>query len=206
MIFSKWLRQWQDARKEQRASKLTAKAADIVDSGQYDIIFLHQRGLIRARGNGQSITRVHVNVENLILKRLRILVTPGTYFVSSGNHQNMATTNQYEFALNPCSTEAFDVNAVCINADRPIPGERDRFVGVSRVPNDVARFLQASKNEDPMVIQAGVWTLTDKYTRTRVINHLISKDRDGNTIYPVTHDHCDRAKAILGRLGISHLL
>jgi hypothetical protein len=57
-----------------------------------------------------------------------------------------------------------------------------------------------------MVIQAGVWTLTDGYSRYDVINHLISRDTRGNTSHPVTHEHCDKAKAILERLGIPHRL
>ena len=84
--------------------------------------------------------------------------------------------------------------------------EGDRFYGVARVSDNVARFLEASKNEDPMVIQAGVWTLTDNYSRYDVINHRISRDSHGNTWHPVTHDHCNKAKAILEKLGIPHRL
>jgi hypothetical protein len=39
-----------------------------------------------------------------------------------------------------------------------------------------------------------------------MIAHLVSKDGDGNTSHPITHDHCDKAKAILERVGISHKL
>ena len=98
------------------------------------------------------------------------------------------------------------MSAACINAARPIPGKSDRFYGVARVPDNVARFLEASKNESQMVIQAGVWTLTDNYSRSDVINHLIARDSRGNTSHPVTQAHCDKAEAILDGLGIRHRL
>lgn len=199
-------KRWKAARKERRIERLTEKAADLTEDQQYDLLFLHQRGFVRAKGSGQSITKVYADVENLIRKKLRIIVTPGTYFVSSGGHQNMATTTEYTFTLYPCSSQHLDIKAACINANRPIPGKGDRFYGVARVSDNVARFLEASKNEDPMVIQAGVWTLTDNYSRYDVINHLISRDDRGNTSHPVTHDHCDKAKRIIEKLGIPHRL
>jgi hypothetical protein len=204
-----WLgsfKHWQADRKERHIERLTAKAVDLNEDQQYDLLFLHERGFIRAKGSGQSITKIYAEVENLIRKKLHVIVKPGTYFVSSGSHQNMATTSEYTFTLYPCSTEQLGINATCINADRPIPGKEDRFYGVARVSEEVARFLEASKSEDPMVIQAGVWTLTDNYSRYDVMNHLISKDGSGNIRHPVTHEHCDQAKAILEQLGIPHRL
>ena len=199
-------KQWQAARKERRIERLTAQAADLIEGQQYDLLFLYEKGFVRAKGSGQSITKIYADVENLIRKELRVIVRPGTYFISSGSHQNMATTTEYTFTLYPCRTEHLGISAACINANRPIPGKNDRFYGVARVSDGVARFLEASKNQDPMVIQAGVWTLTDNYSRSDVINHLISKDRHGNTSHPVTHDHCNKAKAILEQLGIAHRL
>jgi hypothetical protein len=87
-----------------------------------------------------------------------------------------------------------------------IPGERDRFSGVSKVPDNVARFLEASKGLNSMAIQAGVWTLTDSYSRNEVIQHLVTRDNYGNTSHPITHKDCDKAKSILNRLGIPHKL
>jgi len=197
---------WQEARAEQRIEKLTARASDLSENQQHDLLLLHQRGFVRAKGSGQSITQVRAEVENLIRKKLRVVVTPGTYFVSRGGHQNMATTSEYAFTLYPCSTERIDIAAACINAERPIPGEKDKFHGVARVSDDVARFLVASGGEDPMVIQAGVWTLTDAYTRHAAIHHLVARDRHGNTTHPITDRHCDRAKEILDRLGVAHRL
>jgi len=199
-------KRWKVAHKERRIERLTAQAADLTKDQRYDLLFLHQRGFVRAKGSGQSITNIYVDVENLIRKELRVIVAPGTYFVSSGQHQNMATTTEYTFTLYPCSTQHLNIRATCINANLPIPGKADRFCGVARVTDNVARFLEASKNEGPMVIQAGVWTLTDNLTRHDVINHLISRDNLGFTSHPVTDDDCDRASDILDELGISHRL
>src|SRR5919106_1383629 len=113
---------WRAARKERRIERLTARAADLTEDQQYDLLFLHERGFVRAKGSGQSITKVYADVENLIRKKLRVVVAPGTYFVSSGGHQNMATTTEYTFTLQPCRTEHLRINAACINANRPIPG------------------------------------------------------------------------------------
>jgi hypothetical protein len=138
------LKRWQEDRKERRVAALTATASDIKEDKQYDLLFLHQRGVVRAKGTGQSITLVHADVENLIRKKIRVVITPGTYFVSSGDHQNMATTEEYTFTLSPCSSQQLRISAACINAKRPIPGRGDRFDGVARVPENVARFLEAS--------------------------------------------------------------
>lgn len=189
-----------------RIERLTAKAAELKEEREYDLLYLYSKGFVRVQGMGESITRIYGEIENLTGKTIRVVIKSGTYFISSGGHQNMATTTQYKFTLYPCSTEHHGINAVCINANRPIPREKDRFCGVARVSDEVARFLEASKNEDPMVIQAGVWMLTDNYSRDDVINHLILKDNRGNTWHPVTHEHCDRAQAILKEISTTHRL
>lgn len=62
-------KQWQHARDERRIEQLTAQASDLNESQQYDLLLLHERGFVRAKGSGQSITRVHAEIENLIRKR-----------------------------------------------------------------------------------------------------------------------------------------
>lgn len=206
MELTKRFQKWHADHEERKTQKLTAAAADIIEDQQYDLLVLHKRGFVRAKGTGESITKIYADVENLIRKKLNVVVTPGTYLVSSGRHQNMAVTTEYRFTLAPCETLHCGFDAVCINADRPIPASSDYFSGVARVSDTVARFLTASKDEHPMVIQAGVWTLTDQYSRYQIINHLISRDRFGNVSHPITHNHCNRAMVILDGLGISHTL
>ncbi len=119
MGFITLFNKWQTARRKRLVERLTAKAADISENTQYDLIQLHQRGFVRAKGTGESITKVHADIENLTCKRVLVVVTSGTYFVSSGSHQNMAMTTEYPFTLNPCCTEHLDVTAVCIKCASP---------------------------------------------------------------------------------------
>jgi hypothetical protein len=199
-------KRWQAARQEKRVEKLTALAADLDEAQQHDLLALHQRGFVRAKASGQSITRIYADVENLIRKRLRVVVSPGTYFLSAGSHQNMVTTANYTFVLSPRGKEHLSINAACINANRPVPGARDRFNGVNKVPENVARFLVEARNADPMAIQAGVWTLTDGYSAHQVQRHLVARDRYGNTHQAVSDAHIAEARRILDRLGIRHNL
>jgi len=189
-----------------RVDRLTAQASDIAEDRLHDLFFLYQRGFVRVNGTGQSITDIYADIENLIRKRLRVVVKPGTCFVSAGDHQNMVTTAESTLTLPPCGTARLGIRAACINAKRPIPGKRDRFHGVALVSEELARFLEAARNADQLVIQAGVWTLTDKYSRSEVMNRLVARDRLGNMTRPITHAHCDQAMLILDRLGIRHRL
>jgi len=200
------IKEWQVNRNEIKIAKLTEKAADLKEDQPYDLLFLYERGFVRAKGSGQSITKLHAEVENLIRKKLNVTVAPGTYFVSSSTHQNMVTTIDYSFTLHPCSSQYLEIKAACINADRPIPGKSDRFNGVARVSENISRFLEASRNKDPMVIQAGVWALTDNYSRTKIKNHLFSRDQYGNITYPITDNHINKAAEILDQLNLPHFL
>jgi len=193
------INQWRAERREQRIEALNAAAAEMTEGEPYELHFLHQRGFVRATGTGGSIETVNATFENLTLKNIHVVIAPGTFFISSAFHQNMVTTTQYSFVLHPSGTHRLRVSAACINANRPVPRERDYFSGVARVPKSIARFLEASKGESSMVIQAGVWTLTDNLSRHQLINYQVSG-------HAITHAHCDRAKEILNQLGIAHRL
>ena len=197
-------RHWQAARNELRIEQLTAKAAELRDDQEYDLVFLFDRGFLRAKATGQSITRISAEVENLVRRRLRVVVSPGTYFVSSGSHQNMVTRREYKLTLSPCSSQRISLDAACINANLPIPVETHRFGGVKRVSDDLARFLEAARDADPMVVQAGVWALTDRYTKQQVQSRLVSRDGLGNTRQAISDEQVARAAQILDGLGISH--
>jgi len=192
--------------KERRIDRRTAKAADLREDKAYDLIFLHERGFVRARATGQSITEIYTKVENLIRKKLKVVVKSGTYFLSSGSHQNMVTRSEYTFTLWPCRTQRLGIEASCINASRPIPGQSDRFYGVARVSDDLARFLEATQDTDPMVVQAGVWAITDGYSAHDVQARLVAHDQYGNTRQAVSDAQVAEARRILDRLGISHKL
>lgn len=205
-----FIKKWFQARRDHRAESLPEGYNDIVD--------LYKKGLVFAKGTGQSITDISAEITNRANSPLKVSVPHGTYFVSRGNHQNMVTRRKYEFELDPLDTENIRVPASCINASLPIPSEKDRFSGVSRVPNNVRRFMEAAEGEDAMVIQAGVWALTDGFSRQRIQRTL--RTRRVSTRYgmhipgmlntdegPAISDaQIDRAKVILDNLKIRHNL
>jgi hypothetical protein len=194
------------------------RKAKALPDGYTDVVALYKMGLLSAKGRGQSITDITADITSRVNVRLKVSVAHGTYFVSRGNHQNMVTRQKYQFDLRPLGSERIRVPASCINAALPIPNEKDKFSGVSRVPDKVRRFLEAAEGEDAMVIQAGVWALTDGYSRQRIQSTL--RKRRVSTHYGIPLDgitgsdegpaisiaEIERAKAILDRLGISHNL
>lgn len=194
--------QWSRAREARRLQERTARAADLVDRQPYDLLFLHERGFVRATGTGQSITQIYGEVRNLIDRKLEVVIKPGTYFEARGNFQNMVTRREYRFTLFPTATQNVAIEASCINAGRPIPTKKDRFAGVRSVSPDVVRFLEAAQGKDPMVIQAGVWSLTDGYSGEDVKNHLVLVDPQGNRRRAVSDHHIEEARAIFAALGM----
>lgn len=198
--------EWRSVRNRRRIERSTRKASDLEEHKEYDLVFLHSRGFIRAKGTGQTITRIYGEVENLIAKKLRVVIKPGTYFVAKGNYQNMVTREEYALTLDPNTKECVSIDASCINANLPIPDETARFYGVRRVSDDLARFLEASRGADPMTVQAGVWALTDKYTGTDVQSHLVLRDQHGNRHQAVSDGNIEQARGILAELGIKSRL
>jgi hypothetical protein len=194
------------------------RKAKALPGGYIDIVDLYKKGIVNAKGTGQSITDISAEIVSRVTLPLKVSVPHGTYFVSRGNHQNMVTRRKYQFELRPLETEHIRVPAACINASLPIPSEKDRFSGVARVSDHVRRFMEAAEGEDAMVIQAGVWALTDGYSRYRIQATLRTRrvssrygvhlsGATGTDEGPaISSAHIDRAKAILDRLKISHNL
>jgi HEAT repeat protein len=187
-------------------ARLQARAAELPQDKQWDLLSLFEGGFVRVTGSGQTITEILARIENLVDREFRIVVSPGTYFRSAGSHQNMATRRECRFNLPASASESMVIAATCINAGLAVPNERDEFSGIARVPDDVARFLEAAKNAGPMVVQAGVWALTDGYTARQVQMHVVSRDRFGNTSHAVSNDDIEMARGILDGLGIRHSL
>lgn len=185
---------------------LASSIRDLKDGESYDIFLLQDRGIIRARATGESITEVQASIENLSGRNLTAVIPPGTYFVASGAHQNMATTAEHRIDLEALSIRRISLGAACINANLPVPNKHNSFNGIARTSRDVARFLEASQKESSMTIQAGVWAVTDGYTREQAKQHLVARTLSGLTTHPITDWNCDRAKAILDKLGIRNRL
>ena len=121
---------------------------------------------------GQSITEINAEINNLIRKRLRVVVRPGTYFVAKGIHQNMAACKQCGFMLEPVGRQRIQIPAACINAHSPVPHDRDEFNGVA-MASRFRRFLEKTQSQDPMVVQAGVWAITDCLTSKEIEDKLV---------------------------------
>jgi hypothetical protein len=204
------IKKWFQNRRDRKAKGLPGGYIDIVD--------LYRKGIVTAKGTGQSITDISAEIISRVTLPLKVSVPHGTYFVSRGNHQNMVTRRKYQFDLRPLGTEHIRVPAACINASLPIPSERDRFSGVARVADNVRRFMEAAEGEHAMVIQAGVWALTDGYSRERIQRTLRTRrvsSRYGASLAgamgtdegpAISSAQIDRAKTILDRLKINHPL
>lgn len=192
------IRKWFQDRRDRKAQALP--------TGYSDVVLLYRKGLIAAKGTGQSITDIRAAITSRVTVPLKVRIPHGTYFVSSGNHQNMVTRQVYEFNLAPRDTRNISVPATCINANLPVPSDSDRFSGVAHVSSSVSKFLEAAEGEDAMTIQAGVWALTDGYSRDQVRTHLVARDQYGRTRQAISDQQIDRAKAILDRSGLRHRL
>ena len=182
------------------------RLAQLNEGEEYDLVQLYQMGAVSPRATGQSITRINAEVQNLTDKKLRVIIRTGTYFISSDIHQNMVTRTEHRFRLHERATERFGVPAACINAESPIPVEDDHFSGVASVSDDLTRFLERAGGEDPMVIQAGVWALTDNYSQYEVRHKLMARSSQGDMRPAISVDQVATAQRILNELGIPNRL
>lgn len=203
---STWFNEKSEEQKRLFKEQLISSASVLEERKEYDLLYLYKSGFVNPKATGQSITRIYGEIENLIEKKLNVIIEPGTFFVANGNFQNMVTREVYSVTLYPNSTERVILDAACINANLPIPGERDRFSGVNRVSKDLTQFLVASKNADRMTVQAGVWAITDNYTGEAVKAHLVSVDQYGNQHQAVSDWHIDEARRILRKIGVQSRL
>ena len=210
-IFSKF-KNWVQARRDRKAQSLP--------DGHNDIVLLYKKGILAACGTGQTITDIRAEITSRVNVPVKVSIPHGTYFISRGNHQNMVTRRKYEFVLSPMEKRNITVPASCINASLPIPGDEDRFSGVAQVSDTLRRFMEAAEPEDAMVIQAGVWAITDGYSREQMKSTLRVRRSDSRSggmfggLGSNSHDagsaisdyHMDRAKKILTELKISNTL
>jgi hypothetical protein len=185
-------------------------------STKMDILALYESGLISVTGTGNSITEIRASVISRTKVPLKVHIPHGTYFVSSGDWQNMVTRSEYDFDLEPWATKHISVGASCINAGRAIPQSNHTFKGVARVPEVLSKFLQAAAGEDAMTIQAGVWAITDDYSPDDIKRRLRKRWTSGGASAAtsvslddgpaISDDNIDRAKELLDRLRIPNRL
>ncbi len=175
----------------------------LADDIYHDIYKLWRMRVLVVTAKGRSITEVYVDVKNRIDRPLKVIIPQGACFIATGTHQNMLTRKEFVFKLEPLGTRFISVPASCINAERQIPGKTDTFRGVKRVSPSVERFLKGSENYGPMVIQAGVWALTNGYTRSQIKGRLTTLFNDRRLQTSISDIDIDSAKSVLDRLGIN---
>ncbi len=178
------------------------KANKLSDDQFHDILGLWAIRVVNILAKGKSITEVYVDIENRLDRPINILIPHGTYFVAQGNHQNMVTRKEYLLKIKPNGTRFINVPATCINAGREIPSSKDSFRGVKKVPDHVKRFLKETDGCDPMIIQAGVWYLTDNLSREEIKSRLTTREMTGGHYSGISDYDIDNAQRVLERLGI----
>jgi hypothetical protein len=173
-----------------------------------DIVELFSQGVVGVKGWGNSIADVRAEVESRTGVPIKVVVERGTYFISSGGHQNMVARTRYRFELDPRETREIRIPSACMNAELPIPVGKDRFSGVARASPPLRAFLDAAQDDDPMTVQAGVWAITDGYTAELIKKKLRATASFGpgspavDQGSAISDEHITRARAILDRLGI----
>jgi len=204
-IKNKLFRRKENLSKDQ-IDALNKKAQQLSPVQEYDLIDLYKMGFVKAFALGQSITHVKAELINISDRDIRIKINPGTYFVSGGNHQNMVVRNHRKITLPANTTDNILVAASCINADRPIPTQQDKFHGLDRVPDKLQRFLDHASHLDPMVVQAGVWAITDRYSENDIRSHLVNQDQFGTRGSAISRGQIEEARRVLNDLNIPHRL
>lgn len=205
-VLEGWLARVAAAGRARRSARLERRAEGLAPDAVHELVDLQREGFVRARATGQSITMVFGEVENRLARKLRVQASPGTAFVAVGVHQNMVTRRPCRFTLEPGGRHRVSIEATCLNAGRPIPGTADRFDGVRPAQAAVKRFVDAAQDADPMVVQAGVWALTDGYSASDVQRRLEQSDRWGRRVSAVSTAQIEQARRILERLALPNRL
>lgn len=192
--------------REKYKEKRSIQAQNLSTDEYHNIHTLAKKKYLLARATGETITKIHAEIKNRVNRKLNIFIPHGTYFIARGGHQNMVTRKEYKFTLYPDQTENISVPASCINASLPIPSKESKFRGVSLVSENLCRFLKEAEGEDEMTIQAGVWAITDNFSRSSIKSKLIARDYYGNQRSAISDNNIDKAKQILEKLGIPNFI
>jgi hypothetical protein len=106
----------------------------------------------------------------------------------------------------PRASKDVTLRVACMHAKRSVPRARDGFGKVAVAPEEILRFLAASRELPPMAVQAGVWALSDRYSRVDVQRRLLRADPAGGVSPAISDDDLDRAGLVLDSLCIHHAL
>jgi hypothetical protein len=168
-----------------------------------DLLSLQTNGLMHAEASGLTITQVTVKLTSLCeTGPTPFLIEPGWYFVADGHHQNMVITQMKEGETRARESMEFILQAACLNAHLPVPRRGEKLSKIGLVDRDLKQFLDAAQHDDPMVIQAGVWALTDKLGPL-AIQFRLEKGSWLEREVAIKPEHISEAGERLRQLGIS---
>ena len=75
-----------------------------------------------------------------------------------------------------------------------------------KVAPQVQRFLRESDGSPATVVQAGVWAMTDGYTRDQIKDRLVCTSANGRLRDGISNPDINLARGILNRLNSPHQL
>lgn len=182
------------------------RAGHLPQDAFHDILDLWKLRAVQVSAKGRSITEIYVDVWNRMDRPIKVLISHGTYFVALGSHQNMAVRQETVFKLSPKGNRFINVPATCINAHREIPNKKNSFYGVKKVPEHIERFLKETDGGSPMMVQAGVWSLTDDMTHEQIKERLVTDESTGRRYNSISDTEINEARHVLERLGIQSRL
>ena len=175
-----------------------------------DLVTLVRRQSVAIHAAGQSITHIVVELRNLTFKLFkRVLITPGTYFIASGPHQNMVLYKTRRLYLFDRWKRRIVLRAVCMNATRPVPGNRDAFISVAKADESLCLFLKRARRKNPNIIQAGVWAITDDFSAHDIqpaLASTITSSIEARRQISISRRQIRAAKRILDKLKIRNRL
>jgi hypothetical protein len=175
-----------------------------------DLVALARHQSIAVHAAGQSITHIVVELRNLTFKLFkRVLLTPGTYFIASGPHQNMVLYKTRHLYLFQKWRRRIVLRAVCMNATRPVPEYRDTFIDVAKADETLMLFLKRARHKNPKIVQAGIWAITDNFSAHDIHPPLattITASIEARRQISISRRQIRAAKRILDKLKIRNRL
>lgn len=134
---------------------------------EIDLYDAQRQGLVVATVQGAGLSAVTVSLRRTGGEPLRVLIPVGTYFVCTGQAQNMVSRSPVVVALLDNATAEASVSACCANLHLDEPSDLNTFsVRPSAPYSELRRVMEAIDSEYPseVVAQVAVWAVTDNPT------------------------------------------
>ncbi|NOX51308.1 MAG: hypothetical protein GXP16_12360 [Gammaproteobacteria bacterium] len=180
-----------------------SSAQQLSEGEFYEADWLVEKHIIGIKAVGHSITELNLDVQNFSERKIKVLLPRGIYFPARGGHQNMVSTREVVFRLKPGGCKFFAVQVACLNAHREIPSEQDGFGRLKRADAEVAKFIEVACNEAPMVLQAGIWALTDGLNRSELRRRLVANGGVSTHRQVISDRDIDSASLHLAKLSLA---